>query len=256
MLHRALPQALLASSQLGARRNVATVQRPKEYLHIANVRFNPGSHKRKKREGRGGKGKTAGRGRKGFKARQGRARPQRGYEGGQTPIIRSIPMLGMQKRRMKLNRLYLRPLALDTLQHWIDSGRLDASKKITIRELVLSGCVGRVKDGVVLLATGAQFLKTPVNIEVSRASLAAIKAIEAAGGTVTTVYHNLELVRAALYPERYAEIPEIVVPKSSREIARYTDPERRGYLAPLVQGVDKKDMIRKILEETKIATKE
>jgi large subunit ribosomal protein L15 len=43
------------------------------------------------------------------------------------------------------------PLNLDKLQSWIDQGRLDPTKLITIKELNESGCVTRVKDGVKLL---------------------------------------------------------------------------------------------------------
>jgi large subunit ribosomal protein L15 len=48
---------------------------------------------------------------------------------------------------LKLARLYL-----DTIQHWIDTKRLDPTQKITIKHLVDSGCVGNLKDGIVLLA--------------------------------------------------------------------------------------------------------
>jgi large subunit ribosomal protein L15 len=53
---------------------------------------------------------------------------------------------------MIANQRKLRPIPLDKLQLWIDLGRLDASKKITIRDICLSGIAGKVKDGVVLLA--------------------------------------------------------------------------------------------------------
>nr|KAJ3418909.1 YmL10 [Polyrhizophydium stewartii] len=225
------------------------VRPPSEFLHASNVKPNPGSRKKAKRLGRGGKGKTAGRGRKGYKARQGKSGPVPGFAGGQTTIIKGIPKLGRQLKASRAKRGSYRPLALDTLQHWIDTKRIDPTKKITIRELL--PCMGRVKDGVVLLATGAQFLKTKVDIEVTRATLGAIKAVEAAGGKVTTVYHNSEIIRATLFPEKYVEIPTIAVPNDPRNIARYTDPERRGYLAPLVKGADKSQLIQKLLDEVK-----
>lgn len=45
------------------------------------------------------------------------------------------------------------PVNLDRLQHWIDQGRLESSpeKPITARELLLSGCVHDVHDGIKLL---------------------------------------------------------------------------------------------------------
>ena len=43
------------------------------------------------------------------------------------------------------------PLNVDRLQSWVDQGRLDPSKPITMKELVDSRCLHRVKDGVKLL---------------------------------------------------------------------------------------------------------
>jgi len=47
----------------------------------------------------------------------------------------------------------LAPLGLEKLQHWIDTGRIDASKVITMKTLVDSGVVGKIKDGVTLVGT-------------------------------------------------------------------------------------------------------
>jgi len=82
------------------------------------------------------------------------------------------------------------PVNIDKLQAWIDQGRIDPSKPITMKELNDSRCVHGVKDGVKLLARGKEQMRTPVNIIVSRASAAAIAAVEAAGGTVTTRYYS------------------------------------------------------------------
>lgn len=41
---------------------------------------------------------------------------------------------------------------LDRIQSWIDQGRINPSRPITLVELVKSGCVGRIADGVKLLA--------------------------------------------------------------------------------------------------------
>ena len=47
------------------------------------------------------------------------------------------------------------PVNLDRIQHWIDQGRLTSSPEnpITARELLLSGCVHDVHDGIKLLAS-------------------------------------------------------------------------------------------------------
>ena len=42
-------------------------------------------------------------------------------------------------------------LNLDRVQSWIDQGRLDPLKPITLKELVESRCLHGIKDGVKLL---------------------------------------------------------------------------------------------------------
>jgi large subunit ribosomal protein L15 len=87
------------------------------------------------------------------------------------------------------------PVYLDKIQNWIDQGRLNPSKPITLVELCRSGLVGRTKDGIKLLANGAAQLKTPIHVVVSRASQAAIAAVEAIGGTVTTRFYTQQAIR-------------------------------------------------------------
>ena len=85
---------------------------------------------------------------------------------------------------------------LSKLASWISQNRIDPTRPITIRELRQSSCVSNVKDGVKLLADGATALPpTPLNITVSRASAAAIAAVEAAGGRVTTRYYTNFAIR-------------------------------------------------------------
>jgi len=81
-------------------------------------------------------------------------------------------------------------LNLSTLQSWIDQSRIDPTRPITIKELSDSNCVGKIRDGVKLLASGADSLRQPVNIIVSRASASAITAVEKAGGSVLTRFYT------------------------------------------------------------------
>ncbi|NVJ69438.1 MAG: 50S ribosomal protein L15 [Alphaproteobacteria bacterium] len=149
-------------------------------MKINELRDNDGARKERTRVGRGigsGKGKTAGSGHKGQKARSGVA--INGFEGGQMPIYRRLPKRGFTS----LNKKDFQILNLGRLQKAIDDKKLDAKKPITIETLVESGLVGKVVDGVRLLAKGE--LTAKVDITVTGASKGAVEAVEKAGGKVT-----------------------------------------------------------------------
>ena len=149
-------------------------------MRLNEVRDRPGATRDKKRLGRGigsGKGKTSGRGVKGQKARSGVA--IKGFEGGQMPLHRRLPKRGFNnifaKKYNELN--------LGRVQAAIDAGVLDAKQPVTVAALKGAGLVRRERDGVRLLSHGE--LKAKLTFEVAGASASAIKAVEAAGGTVT-----------------------------------------------------------------------
>ena len=98
---------------------------------------------------------------------------------------------------------------MDKVQHFIDMGRLAPKPKemVTIRDLVASGLVSQVRDGVKLLAKGKEELKVPVHLEVSAASTEAIAAVEKAGGTVTCVHLNKLAIRALVKPYKFDILP-------------------------------------------------
>ena len=54
--------------------------------------------------------------------------------------------------RFGRHALDITPINLDRIQSWIDQGRLDPSKPITLKELQESRCLHGIKDGVKLLA--------------------------------------------------------------------------------------------------------
>ncbi|MGE0259156.1 MAG: 50S ribosomal protein L15 [Alphaproteobacteria bacterium] len=149
-------------------------------MKLNEIRDNPGAHYRAKRVGRGigsGKGKTSGRGGKGQTARSGVA--INGFEGGQTPLHRRLPKRGFNN---KIFRQDYKIVNLGRLQQAIDAGRLAIEGPVTAVTLVASGVLRRAGDGVRLLAGGE--LTAAITIEVAGASEAAIKAVEAAGGSV------------------------------------------------------------------------
>ena len=149
-------------------------------MRLNELKDQDGATKAKKRLGRGigsGLGKTSGRGMKGQKSRSGVA--IKGFEGGQMPLHRRLPKRGFNnifaKKYNELN--------LGRIQEAVDSGRLDGKKPITVEALKEAGLIRRAKDGVRLLGNGE--IKAKLAFEITGASESAIKAVEAAGGTVT-----------------------------------------------------------------------
>jgi large subunit ribosomal protein L15 len=152
-------------------------------MKLNEIRDNPGARLKSKRLGRGigsGKGKTSGKGVKGQKAREGVS--LNGFEGGQLPIYRRLPKRGFTN----INRKDYAPLNVGALSAAIEAGKLDAAQPINEATLAAAGLVrlGKV-EGVRLLNKGS--ISQAVTIEVSGASVAAVAAIEQAGGKVTTL---------------------------------------------------------------------
>jgi large subunit ribosomal protein L15 len=148
-------------------------------MQLTDLKDNPGATKARKRVGRGigsGSGKTAGRGVKGQKSRSGVA--IKGFEGGQNPIHMRLPKRGFNNPM----RLKFTEVNLGRLQAAIDEGKLDAKAPVTADAMVAAGLIRRPRDGVRLLGNGE--LKAKLTIEVAGATASALKAIEAAGGSV------------------------------------------------------------------------
>ncbi len=142
----------------------------------------PGSHKARMRVGRGpgsGKGKTAGRGVKGQTSRTGHGMNQ--FAGGQMPLHMRAPKRGFNnpfaKKLVEVN--------LWRLAQAIEAGKLDAKKPVDAEALIAAGVIRRKRDGVRLLGQGE--LKSKLQISCYSASASARKAVEAAGGELTTV---------------------------------------------------------------------
>ncbi|MEM1237230.1 MAG: 50S ribosomal protein L15 [Pseudomonadota bacterium] len=147
-------------------------------MKLHELRDNPGATKKRTRVGRGpgsGKGKTGGRGIKGQKSRSGVA--INGYEGGQMPLYQRLPKRGFNKP----NRKKFAVVNLGIIQKFIDAKKL--SGDITEDALLEAGVVRRKLDGVRVLAKGDFSAKA--KITVTGASASAVKAVEAAGGSLT-----------------------------------------------------------------------
>ena len=152
-------------------------------MKLNELRDNAGARPKSKRLGRGigsGKGKTSGKGVKGQKAREGVS--LNGFEGGQLPIYRRLPKRGFRN----IFRKVYAPLNLDVLEKAVEAGKLDAAQTITEATLKAAGLIGTGKvDGVRLLARGE--VTRALTVSVSGASVAAVAAIEKAGGRVELI---------------------------------------------------------------------
>ena len=158
---------------------------------LNEIHDNPGAHKKRMRVGRGpgsGKGKTAGRGVKGQKARSGVAID--GFEGGQMPLYMRMPKRGFNNPFAKK----LAEVNLWRIAQAIEAGKLDIKKPIDGKALVEAGVLRRVRDGVRLLGKGE--LSAKIEITVYSATASAAKAVEAAGGKLTTTMTVVEPAQA------------------------------------------------------------
>lgn len=99
--------------------------------------------------------------------------------------------------------LEMAPVNLFRIQEWIDQGRIDPTRPITVRELTQSRCIHKHKDGVKVLGDGAAALKQPIHLVVSRASASAIAAVEAAGGSVATRFYTRSAIRHIMANETH-----------------------------------------------------
>lgn len=128
------------------------------------------------RVGRGtgsGLGKTSGRGHKGQKARSGGG-VRRGFEGGQTPLYRRLPKRGF-------TNIHAKTYTEVTLT------MLNKSKasEVTAESLLEEGIIGKINDGIVVLATGT--LEKKLNVKATRFTATAKEKIEALGGKTEVI---------------------------------------------------------------------
>ncbi|CAI9103021.1 OLC1v1001431C1 [Oldenlandia corymbosa var. corymbosa] len=188
-------------------------------LALNDLSDNKGSTTQKTRKGRGigsGKGKTAGRGHKGQKAR---GTMKFGFEGGQTPLRRRVPKRGFNNPFS----LTFQPVGLGKIAKLINAGKIDSSELITMKTLKDAGAVGKqIEDGVRLMGRGAELIEWPIHLEVSRVTVRAKSAVEAAGGSVRRVHYNKLGLRALLKPEWF-EKKRRELPKAARPPPKLQD---------------------------------
>lgn len=136
-----------------------------------------GSRKVRNRVGRGtssGNGKTSGRGQKGQKSRSGGG-VRLGFEGGQTPLFRTLPKRGFTN----INRKEYAVVNLDTLN------RFEDGTEVSPALLVETGVIKDEKSGIKVLGNGT--IERKLTVKANKFSQAAKEAIEAAGGSVEVI---------------------------------------------------------------------
>ncbi len=139
----------------------------------------PGSHRDRKRLGRGpgsGTGKTSGKGHKGIKARAGHHGPGGGkpqFEGGQMPLTRRLPKRGFTN----IFRVEHQVVRLSDLER-----RLPEGAEVTRDALIKAGLISARKGPAKVLANGD--LSRAVTVRGIGMSAGAREKIEAAGGRV------------------------------------------------------------------------
>ena len=130
----------------------------------------------RRRVGRGigsGLGKTSGRGHKGQKARSGGG-VRRGFEGGQTPLYRRLPKRGFNNINAK-----------DYTEVTLTMLNKSTATDVTAETLLADGIIGKVNDGIVILATGK--LDKKLNVKATRFTAKAKEEIEALGGKTEVI---------------------------------------------------------------------
>ena len=146
-------------------------------MQLNTIKPAEGAKHAKKRVGRGigsGLGKTAGRGHKGQKSRSGGFHKV-GFEGGQMPLQRRLPKRGFTSPFRKEYAV-------------VNLGQLEAFEKgsvIDAEALVKAGLVGKIQDGVKILAKGE--LTKSLVVKAHKFSSAAKEKIVAAGGSVEEI---------------------------------------------------------------------
>jgi large subunit ribosomal protein L15 len=147
-----------------------------EKIGLHNLAPARGSHRDRKRLGRGpgsGTGKTSGKGHKGSKARAGHGGPgggKPGFEGGQMPLTRRIPKRGFTNA-FRVESQVVRLADLERV-----------NGDVTLETLVEAGLAKTNKGPVKVLANGR--LSKPVTVRGIKLSAGAREKIVAAGGRV------------------------------------------------------------------------
>jgi large subunit ribosomal protein L15 len=199
---------------------------PDTELNLHELKPAEGSHRERKRVGRGhgsGSGKTSGRGQKGQKSRSGSHNMRPGFEGGQMPLYMRLGKLRgpNHKKSMPMGpfRTFTTPVNLRELE------RFDAGTEITPELLKQAGVVRSLKHPIKILATGE--LTKKLTVHAHGFSAKAAELIEAAGGSVVRLGAPAEpepvKTKTRRKPKPVAEVAEDVQTEAEPEAEAVAD---------------------------------
>ena len=160
-----------------AERKKAAEESAPEKIGLHNLSPSIGSHRNRKRLGRGpgsGTGKTSGKGHKGIKARAGHHGPGGGkphFEGGQMPLTRRVPKRG-----------FTPPFRVENQEVALEDLALVPGGEITRDSLVAAGLIDDGKGPPKVLNNGE--ISSAITVRGVKLSAGARSKIEAAGGKI------------------------------------------------------------------------
>jgi large subunit ribosomal protein L15 len=152
-------------------------------MDLSDLHPNPKARRKRKRVGRGisaGQGKTAGRGEKGQKHRY--SIPP-GFEGGQTPLYRRVPMLRGRSKTAHNIGMFRTRYAVVNVGSLSDS--FEPGEEVGPERLLAQGLISKVLDGVKILGEGE--IDRPLRVKAHAFSAKAREKIEAADGTAEVI---------------------------------------------------------------------
>lgn len=155
----------------------------------------------------------------------------------------------------------LQEVKLDRIQLLIDSGRLDASKPLTMKHLWDAG-VRPIKHGLLVKEAPrdrpGSFYCEGLTLVASKFTPQAIAQIEGLKGTAIALYTTplslSSLLKPKLFEKRGHQLPRMAAPTRERDKLYWFSYRNRGYLNPEVQGqvISKRDDLKEVFERAVI----
>jgi large subunit ribosomal protein L15 len=193
-------------------------------LSLHTLKPADGSHRDRKRVGRGpgsGSGKTSGRGQKGQKSRSGSHAMRAGFEGGQMPLYMRLGKLRGPNHKKSMP---MGPFRTTTTPVNVrDLAKFDAGTEVTPELLKQAGVVRTLRHPIKILGSGE--LSTKLTVHAHGFSARAVELIEGAGGTVVRLGGEPEEApkparrKRAAAPAEETDAAEAAEPSAAEEAA-------------------------------------